>query len=150
MQYLRLGFHDCIPNNDSVTGKINGCDGCFNPVGMGVNMHKMFPKKENPAERAKDSDGAHTSNNGLWFTADVLEEVYTNPEFPIIPGEPNVKLEMSMKHSGKSRADLWAFAGLIAATWGMTQSNRACVGDRSGSGKKKFQFFYLSIHFTSK
>ena len=130
MQYLRLGFHDCIPNNDPVTGKINGCDGCFNPAGMGVDMHKMFPKKENPTEKAPDG-----ANNGLWFTADVLEEVYTNPEFPIIPvGNPG-KLEMSMKHSGKSRADLWAFAGLIGATWGMTQSNKACVGDRSGSGK---------------
>ncbi len=49
-----------------------------------------------------------SDNNGLLFTADLLEEIYTNPNFPFnIP----YKLNVSMKDSGKSRADLWAFAG---------------------------------------
>ena len=29
---------------------------------------------------------------------------------------------------GKSRADLWAFAALVAAEWGIERNNNACLG----------------------
>ena len=66
-----------------------------------------------------------TNNNGLTFTADVLEEIYTNRKFP--KGAP--ELPVSMKDSGKSRADLWAFAALLAPQVGIDFNNQACAGN---------------------
>ena len=65
-----------------------------------------------------------TNNNGLTWTADILEEIYTNPKFP--KGMP--ELSVSMKDSGKSRADLWAFAALLAPQVGIDHNNNACDG----------------------
>jgi hypothetical protein len=50
-------------------------------------------------------------------------------------------LSVSMKESGKSRADLWAFATLIAAQMGVEQNNLACQGKTSS----KNQFINLKI-----
>merc|ERR1712141_933674 len=55
-------------------------------------------------------DVTKTDHNGLLYTADLLEQVYTNPKFPKIKG---VQLKQSMKESAKSRADLWHFAALV-------------------------------------
>jgi len=76
-----------------------------------------------------------TTNNGLGQTADLLEEIYTNRKFP----SKTPELSISLAESGKSRADLWAFATLIAASWGIERSNNACtgkvgLGDRKGWG----------------
>ena len=65
-----------------------------------------------------------TDNNGLGMTIDVLEEIYTNPDFP--KGTPD--MEISLAEGGKSRADLWAFAALVAAEWGIERNNHACAG----------------------
>ena len=82
-------------------------------------------KKYNTDEKIRNGpDVTETDNNGLMWTADVLEEIYTNPDFP--SGAP--KLEVSMKESGKSRADLWAFAGLLAVYIGIEENNLACNG----------------------
>ena len=83
---LRLAFHDCVPYEDG-TG---GCDGCLN------------------------FDDNLEENNGLQFTAAVLEKLYTDVEFPRRPFEDEAKLDASPKELGISRADLWAFAGLVA------------------------------------
>ena len=40
-----------------------------------------------------------TDNNGLGMTADVLEEIYTNEDFP----RDTPQLEVSLAASGKSR-----------------------------------------------
>ena len=40
-------------------------------------------------------------------------------------------LSISMKESGKSRADLWAFAALMAAQVGIEENNLACQGKNS-------------------
>ena len=49
----------------------------------------------------------HTTNNKLQVTVRSLELIYTVPDWP-----PGAKiLSQSLKESGKSRADLWQFAG---------------------------------------
>lgn len=117
---LRLGFHDCIPYDDGEPG-INGCDGCLNPTGMMTDMLKYYNTGK---KQYNGPDVNQTNNNGLLYTADVLEEIYTNRDFP-----KNVdSLPISMKDSGKSRADLWAFAALVAAQWGIENNNKACAG----------------------
>jgi hypothetical protein len=68
--YLRLGFHDCVPN-----GAAGGCDGCINVM-------------SNP------------ENNGLQPAIQSLA--------PIVAALENNAL-------GISRADLWAYAALVAA-----------------------------------
>ena len=58
----------------------NGCDGCLNPDGMiNESMLTYFNTDKN---KKKGPDITNTNNNGLLFTADVLEEIYTNPDFP--------------------------------------------------------------------
>ena len=52
-------------------------------------------------------------NQGLQHTVAVLEQVYTNVNFPPM-GKDAPNLEASPKDLGMSRADLWAFAGLVA------------------------------------
>ena len=71
----------------------------------------------------KFPDVTKTDHNGLLYTADLLEVVYTDPAFPKIKG---VVLENSMKESGKSRADLWHFAALVAIHYGANNNNLAC------------------------
>jgi hypothetical protein len=67
--YLRLGFHDCVPN-----GVAGGCDGCVNVV-------------------------SNTENQGLQPAIQSLS--------PIVAALENKSL-------GVTRADLWAFAALVA------------------------------------
>ena len=94
---LRLGFHDCLKyQNDPHDGHINGCDGCLNPTGMGIDMIKEFGADKNTFN---GPDLVKTNNNGLMFTADILEEIYTNPSFP--KGTPVI--DPSLQESGKSR-----------------------------------------------
>ena len=68
-------------------------------------------------------DVKETNNNGLGYTVEVLEEIYTNPEFPsgMAPA-----LEVSLQESGKSRADLWAFAAITAVEYGIETNNAVC------------------------
>merc|ERR1719277_2326598 len=48
--------------------------------------------------------------------------IYTDKNY----GKQNGKMDTSLKDSGKSRADLWAFATLSAAEWLMEQNNKRC------------------------
>ena len=99
LKMLRLGFHDCLTYSDDLTAdEINGCDGCLNPDGMGINMEKAYGGKGSK----NGPDVEVTNNNGLTFTADILEEIYTNPAYP--GGTP--VMDKSMKGKGYSRADL--------------------------------------------
>ena len=60
-----------------------------------------------------------SNNNGLAYTVEVLEHIYTDAEFPrnLAPA-----LNISLKASGKSRADLWAFATIAAVEYGVGKS----------------------------
>jgi len=119
---LRLGFHDCL----TTEGGGGGCNGCLNPTGMRKNT--LPPSDE---RLAYEPDG-FTNNNGLSLTADILEEIYTNPKFP----KKTPQLSISLAESGKSRADLWAFASLVGAAWGIERNNNACTG-KVGLGDTK-------------
>ena len=111
---LRLAFHDCFRYEDG-TG---GCDGCLN-------------LDENLGE-----------NDGLQFTVAVLEALYTDKDFPsnedledlnINPFDENEpKLEKSPQELGYSRADLWAFAGLVALDEFQSRTKQLCFIDKHG------------------
>ena len=119
---MRLGFHDCLTYENPDGNVINGCDGCLNPDGMGINMFDDLGETKNSM---KGPNVDKTNNNGLTYTADILEEIYTNPDFP----KGTDSLPQSMKDSGKSRADLWAFAALVALQYGVENNNLACEGN---------------------
>ena len=67
-----------------------------------------------------------TNNNGLKWTVEVLEAIYTNATFPINLAPA---LSISLKDSGKSRADLWAFASIVAVEYGVETNNKVCEGN---------------------
>ena len=69
-----------------------------------------------------------TDNAGLELTADMLEEIYTNKDFP----KSALPLKVSLADSGKSRADLWSLAAAIGVEMGIERNNRACDGERVG------------------
>merc|ERR1711902_4196 len=78
---IRLGFHQCLKNSDGS----GGCNGCLNNHGMGLAKRHNCSK---PAD-IKSSDhrrdlpnGVKTDNAGLEMTADMLEEIFTNKDFP--------------------------------------------------------------------
>ena len=73
-------------------------------------------------------DAVKTDNSGLEITADILEEIFTNKDYPITAPS----LEVSLKDSGKSRADLWTFASAVAVEWGVLRNNRGCDGEPIG------------------
>ena len=135
---MRLGFHDCLTYTDGAPeGGFNGCDGCINSEMIGVNMVETF---DAPEGSKNGPTVTTTNNNGLLFIADVLEEIYTNPNFPY----DTPALAVSMKESGKSRADLWAFAALVATEHGVTNNNLACNGESEGKVKILYEHMLSS------
>ena len=130
LKMLRLGFHDCLTYSDDLASdEINGCDGCLNPDGMGIDMKKTYGGKGS----RNGPNVEVTNNNGLTFTADILEEIYTNPSYP--KGAP--VMDKSMKEKGYSRADLWAFGSLVAVKVGIDNNNYACQGGQVARKKVK-------------
>ena len=71
---LRLGFHDCIKYQDG-TG---GCDGCLNWEGVGFHFENPFHSRG----YFSYPNVGETNNNGLDLTVEVLEGIYTDPNFP--------------------------------------------------------------------
>ena len=121
---LRLAFHDCVRYKDGS----GGCDGCINYAHMGW-RHKNFfnnrfpveertPKKSDPVVNTAD-------NNGLGLLVETLEKIYTETNWPA--GTPI--LATTLKESGKSRADLWAFAANVALERSIERANYACDHD---------------------
>lgn len=111
---LRLGFHDCMKYTDG-TG---GCDGCLEWDGMG----NRFPRDTLGTGQYPADVGDDGHNNGLGYTVQVLEAIYTDAGFPVRA----TALPQSLKQSGKSRADLWAFAALVAVEYSADHNNRVC------------------------
>ena len=64
-------------------------------------------------------DRVATDNNGLTNAVEVLEAIYTDPAFP----SQAPVLPQSLKESGKSRADLWSLAGIVAVEYGIETNN---------------------------
>ena len=80
------------------------------------------------AKRKDLPDALKTDNSGLEMTADILEEIFTNKDFP----STAQTLDHSLAESGKSRADLWTFASAVAVEWGVIRNNRGCDGEPIG------------------
>eukprot|EP00930_Biecheleria_cincta_P084628 TRINITY_DN74078_c0_g1_i1.p1 TRINITY_DN74078_c0_g1~~TRINITY_DN74078_c0_g1_i1.p1 ORF type:complete len:794 (+),score=94.65 TRINITY_DN74078_c0_g1_i1:62-2443(+) len=119
---LRLGFHDCMKYEDG-TG---GCDGCMNFE----NMFLRFIKGGRRGVVSRPTRPAgHNAN--LAFLGDLLELIFTDPKFPpqspVFGQSPKHPDGVSLKDQGKSRADLWAFATLVAAHQGFQANNRKCL-----------------------
>ena len=124
---IRLNFHDCI--KDSETG---GCNGCLNFDHMGEEHHGVKSQGCHEDQTcARDSLPKFTDNNNLLWVARVLEILYTNKS-PPFSSNSNFRLEKSLKDSGKSRADLWALAGLVALEISSQNHNNFCNGKGGG------------------
>ena len=64
-------------------------------------------------------------NMDLQHTIATLEKLYLEPDFPKHKKGPE-PLEDSLKDLGISRADLWAFAGLVALDWLQVYTKGVC------------------------
>ena len=111
---VRLSFHDCVPYKDGS----GGCDGCLNWKNVtdrytGENKWKF-----------RHADLKEGGNTGLEYTVAVLEKIYTDIDFPL----ESPKLDVSLKYSGKSRADLWAYAAKIGIEFTIENNNYHCDG----------------------
>ena len=111
---LRLGFHDCLKYEDGS----GGCDGCLNWDGVEF-------RHQDAANKYMYPDIGKTNNNGMGPTVVVLEHIYTDAAFP--KGHAPA-LPMSLKASGKSRADLWALATIAAVEFSIETNNMVCDG----------------------
>jgi len=112
---IQLAFHDCLryEDVDENGGGSGGCDGCLNWSGMGFKSAGMDFFTTEHAQYAATPVQLHTTNNKLQMTARSLELIYNSNAAVNWPPQSKVLLE-SLKESGKSRADLWQFAGNIA------------------------------------
>eukprot|EP00756_Hemistasia_phaeocysticola_P021494 Hpha_TRINITY_DN15778_c1_g7::TRINITY_DN15778_c1_g7_i2::g.40662::m.40662 len=109
---LRLAFHDCLKYTDN-TG---GCDGC-------LNFHRGFVGDlPGPFYRLQLNLADISENNGLQGIAKILEEMYVNGKFP----KNTPELAVSLRDSGKSRADWWAFCGIAAVEYAIETNNGVC------------------------
>ena len=115
---LRLAFHDCVRYTDG-TG---GCDGCLNWRGVGAETPSIFDHSDN----YKYDPVNQTDNNGLEDVVEQLELIYTTIDWPL----REASLTGSLQQLGKSRADLWQFAGLVALERALERANRACDLDK--------------------
>ena len=111
---LRLVFHDCILHTDG-TG---GCDGCINWKGMNT----AGPSPHDKNDYYKTEPIKETDNNGMDQIVEKLELIYKTIDWPF----QKESMEVSLYQSGKSRADLWQLAGLVALERTIERANRAC------------------------
>merc|ERR1712066_742836 len=111
---LGLVFHDCIPYADGS----GGCDGCLNFN----HMDSVIPNPNDKKDMYRFSPINETDNQGLDQIAAKLELIYTTVDWPF----QAPSLEVSLHQSGKSRADLWQLAGLVALERALERANRAC------------------------
>ena len=118
---IQLAFHDCLRYEDGS----GGCDGCLNWAGMGYSSPRALDGtfKKHPELVGAFAKNIHTSNNKLQLSARSLELIYTLADWP--PGAKD--LPTSLKESGKSRADLWQFAGNIGLERAINITNQNCL-----------------------
>ena len=104
------------------TDGTGGCDGCLNWDNMGVVYQKKTSANGNGPydESFPDPKQIPGDNNGLQQTVLALEHVYNDPSI----GDGGISLQAG----GKSRADLWALAGIVAVEFSANENNLACGG----------------------
>ena len=111
--FIRLGFHDCLRYEDGS----GGCDGCLSWKNMGAR----------PGPNSSYPHDDRTDNNDLSKTLFWLEQLYTKTDWPFTYSGPNYS--ETLKNTGKSRADLWAFASWVALERSVERANHACEHD---------------------
>ena len=133
----RSFFKSCLFRYEDGTG---GCDGCINWAGVGHAFPRgsnIFAEGKDPHLREAMPRAAKTNNNKLELTARSLELIYTVADWP--PGAP--VLPVSLKESGKSRADLWQFAGNVGLENAIENTNDNC---RTGNNQDGFTLEVLN------
>ena len=126
-KFVRLAFHDCV--RDTETG---GCNGCLNFRNMGAEGKGSKSQGCHKNQSCpKDSLAREIDNNNLLWLARVLEILYTNARPPFSRGR-KFQFKISLRDSGKSRADLWAFAGIVAMETASQINNYLCRGGGTG------------------
>ena len=123
---VRLAFHDCV--KDTETG---GCNGCLNFHNMGAEGMGINSQCHKDQSCLNDSLAREIDNNNLLWLARVLEILYTNASPPFSTSR-KFQLKISLRDSGKSRADLWAFAGLVALETSSQHNTLLCTGKGNG------------------
>ena len=90
-----------------------------------INWVGVVFRFDDGTNKFKFENVGETNNNGLGYTVELLEHIYTDPEFPknLAPS-----LSISLKASGKSRADLWALATIAAVEYAVETNNLVCDG----------------------
>ena len=134
-KFVRLAFHDCLKYDDG-TG---GCDGCLNWEGMGVVYRtKKLPINGPVFEEYPDNALEFVGNNNLVQTVLALEHVFDDTKIFKKSKHSLRQLGKTYEFScfswyfsiifdaGKSRADLWALAGIAAVEFAVNQNNLAC------------------------
>ena len=131
---IQLAFHDCLRYEDG-TG---GCDGCLNWQGVGYRSPKAWGgghMKKHPEWVDAWPKVTKTTNNKLQLSARSLELIYTLTDWP--PGARS--LDSSLRESGKSRADLWQFAGNIALEKAINSTSAGCQQEYDPKGNPERQ-----------
>ena len=140
---VRLAFHDCL--KDSETG---GCNGCLNFRNMGAEGEGADSQGcHNDEICLKDSLERRIDNNNLLWVARVLEILYTDTKPPFSKSR-KFRLKTSLKDSGKSRADLWAYAGMVAMEISSILHNNFCDPNGEGLCPGQFDERSPSCHYT--
>merc|ERR1712232_1497305 len=104
---VRLGFHDCFKYEDG-TG---GCDGCLDWKDINFELTR---KARGKAEFRIPKPEWMNPNRGLVGMVEYLELVYTRTL---------ASTGTSLRGSGKTRADLWAFSAIVAIEFGTHTNN---------------------------
>ena len=130
---VRLGFHDCLP--EKTTGA--GCNGCLNFEGVGNRYYLNYCAKPHGRQNkeCKDKEGGkrpkkqlETDNNNLLWVGNVLEDVYKNANYA------GIQSSESLFEAGKSRADFWAFASLVAVRHTLKNNDKMCQNYQPTAG----------------
>lgn len=74
-------------------------------------------------------------NNGLQTVVAALELIYTNVSWP----SSAPALSTSLYEAGRSRADLWQFAGMVALEIEVERANFACDYDYNSGNQVKYK-----------
>merc|ERR1712176_1066288 len=126
MGMVRLGFHDCVKYEDGS----GGCDGCIDMKGIDYRPTLQSENGRTDPSVRKDKPSWINGNRGLEGAVAFIEEKIFTVGLKSLKG-------MSMKQTGRSRADLWAFTVLVAIEFTTGVNNRHCKQPGLDSGTDK-------------
>merc|ERR1712151_795421 len=122
---IRLGFHDCVKSEDGS----GGCDGCIDMKNINYRHHGGKDARGDESLRTKKPDWLN-GNRGLETIVDFIERNIFTRKLASSKGR-------SLQQTGKSRADLWAFATLVAIEFTNGVDNVHCDNPHKDEGSRK-------------